>query len=83
MYRTIPTTSQMPNRSHACRGRPTMMKTHAAVPRIATGQTNGTRKGRGRSGSLYAQHEHADADEREREQRSDVRQIVGLARHRR
>ena len=52
----------------------------AAAEQDATGHTNGTRNGRGRSGSVYAQHEHADADEHEREQRPDVGQVVGLAR---
>ena len=41
-----------PNRSHAETGRPYMMNTHPAAESTQTGHTNGTRKGRGRSGSL-------------------------------
>ena len=55
-----------------------MMYRHAAAPSEATGQTNGTRNGRGRSGWRDSQHQHADADDREREERPDVRQVVDL-----
>ena len=49
----IPITSQMPNRSHAVLGNPHMVYRQETAPRIVTGQTNGTRNGRGRSGSVY------------------------------
>ena len=46
---------------------PSMTKRHAAAPSERHEPArNGTRNGRGRSGSVYAQHQHADADDRER-----------------
>ena len=57
-----------------------MTNAHAMAPRMVTGQTNGTRNGRGRSGSLYAKNQNADAHECKGEKRPDVRQIVGFRR---
>ena len=55
-----------------------MMNAHAMAPRMATGQTNGTRNGRGRSGSLTRSTRTPMHDECKGEKRPDVRQIVGF-----
>ena len=70
----------MPKRSHATRGRPCMMNRQPAR-RADADRPDERHLERSRAlGFGVAKHEHADADEHEREQRSDVGQVVGLAR---
>ena len=76
----MPMTSQMPNRSHACAGKPDHDE-QAGGDAKRGNDPDERHLERPRAVGLFdAQHQHAGADQREREQRPDVGQVVGLGR---